>query len=361
MVARKSKSKSDRVWERRNKDGSTSYLAVVRIKGFDPASKAFKTRAEGRRWADDLARELTTQRERGAVRRDLTSLTIKGLVDEFLKDPETKRLKYLPDLEALLGWWVNHCGGEKVLGFGTVKLREARELLGNGRAPGTVNRYLSALRSCWNWGRAAQYIPAEKVWPTRLFLTEPRERVRFLNDDELKNVLAAAETHAPWMHAAVVTSLATGLRQGELLRLEWKDIDLEGKTVTVLISKNTKRRMVHLPTPAVDSLKKLRRNGIIGRKTVFVDGNGEPADKSFLTVHWNRVRTAAGLVDFRWHDLRHSCASFLAQNGASLVEIGSVLGHSSPSITAKYAHLVAGKPVTGSAALAEKLSSSLHQ
>jgi len=356
MATRNSKSKRDRVWERHNKDGSTSYLAVVRIRPFKPASKSFPTRPEARRWADDLVRELTTQRDRGEARQDLTSLTIKGLIEAFLADPETLQLKYFPDLQALLAWWVNHCGGEKVLGFGTVKLREARELLGNGRAPGTVNRYLSALRSCWNWGRAAQYIPGEKVWPTRLFRTEPRERVRFLNDTELKAVMEAAQAHAAWIYAAVVVSLATGLRQGELLRLEWKDIDFEGKTITVLISKNTKRRIVHLPTPAIDALKKLRRDGIVGPKLVFVRPNGEAADKSYLTFHWKAVRTAAGLVDFRWHDLRHSCASYLAQNGASLVEIGSVLGHSSPSITAKYAHLVAGRPVTGADKLAEKLA-----
>jgi integrase len=345
--------------KRTNGDGSKAVLAWVRIRPFKPVSKSFPTQADARSWAEALEEELRKQRKHGQARRDLTSLTIKGLIEEFLADPETKQLKYFPDLEALLAWWINHCGGEKVLGFGTVKLREARELLGHGRAPATVNRYLSALRSCWNWGRAAQYVPAEKVWPTRLFLTEPRERVRFLNDEELKGILEAAQKHAPWMYAAVMVSLATGLRQGELLRLEWKDVNVEGKTVTVLISKNTKRRIVHLPTPAVEALKKLRRDGIVGRKLVFVDGNGDPADKSFLTFHWNKVRTAAGLVDFRWHDLRHSCASFLAQNGASLVEIGSVLGHSSPSITAKYAHLVAGKPVTGSAALAEKLSAKL--
>lgn len=345
--------------KRKNGDGSTSWLAWVRIKPFKPASKAFPTEREARAWADALEAELRKQRSHGQARTNLTSLTVKGLIDEFLGDPETKQLKYFPDLEALLGWWVNHCGGEKVMGFGTVKLREARELLGKGRAPATVNRYLSALRSCWNWGRAAQYVPAEKVWPTRLLLTEPRERVRFLTDVELTAVMDAALAHAPWMYAAVVVSLATGLRQGELLRLEWKDVDFDRKTVTVHISKNTKRRIVHLPTPAIKALRKLRRQGVVGSKLIFVDGNGEPADKSFLTFHWKKVRAAADLVDFRWHDLRHSCASFLAQNGASLVEIGSVLGHSSPAITAKYAHLVAGKPVTGSAALAEKLSAKL--
>jgi integrase len=348
--------------KRTNGDGSKSVIAWVRIRPFKSVSKSFPTQAGARAWADSLEEELRKQRKQrkhGQARKDLTSLTIKGLVEEFLKDPETKGLKYYDDLEALLGWWVNHCGGEKVLQFGTIKLREARELLGKGRAPATVNRYLSALRSCWNWGRAAQYIPPEKVWPTRLFLTEPRERVRFLSDSELKSLLTEAEKHAPWMHAAVMVSLATGLRQGELLRLEWKDVDTDKKTLTVLISKNTKRRIVHLPAPAADALKNLRRNGVVGRKLVFVRPDGEPTDKSFLTFHWNKVRIAAGLTDFRWHDLRHSCASFLAQNGASLVEIGSVLGHSSPSITAKYSHLVAGKAVTGADRLAEKLSAKL--
>ena len=341
--------------KRKNGDGSTSVMAWVRVKGFDTASKAFPNQADARAWGAALEAELRKQRSHGEARSDLTSLTVKGLIDEFLADPETKQLKYFADLERLLAWWVNHSGGEKVLGFGTLRLREARDLLRNGRAAGTTNRYLSAMRSAWNWGRAAGLVPQEKAWPTRLLLTEPRERVRFLNDVELAAVLKAAREASPFMHAAVLVSLGTGLRQGELLRLQWKDIDLERKTLTVLISKNTRRRMVHLPAPAIDALKALKRDGVVNLKHVFVDDEGEPVDKEWLTYRWNPVRTAAGLSDFRWHDLRHSCASFLAQNGATLVEIGAVLGHSSPSVTAKYSHLVAGKPVTGADRLAEKL------
>ena len=345
--------------KRKYDDGSKAVIAWVRIKPFKPASKSFPTQQEAEAWAKALETELRKQRSHGGARKDLTALTLAGLIKEYLADPETKALRTYDDVERLLAWWVNHCGADKVLEFGAVKLRAARDLLSNGRSNGTVNRYLGALRSCWSWGRAAQYIPAEKVWPTRLLLTEPKERVRFLNDEELKAVMDAAEKHAPWMYAAVVVSLATGVRQGELLRLEWSQVDFDKKTIVVdgkdTRGRTTKQRMVHLPTPAIAALKKLRRDGVIGHKLVFLDGNGEPADKSFLTFHWNKVRMAAKLANFRWHDLRHSCASYLAQNGASLVEIGSVLGHSSPSITAKYAHMVAGRPVTGSAALAEKL------
>lgn len=339
---------------RKNSDGSASVIAWVRIKPFKPASKAFPNVPAAKAWAVALEAELHKQREHGQARQDLTSLTVKGLVQEFLAEPETRQLRYYADLERLLAWWVNHCGAEKVMAFGTLKLREARELLRNGRQPATCNRYLSALRSCWNWGRAAGLVPQEKAWPTRLLLTEPRERVRFLSDTELAAVLKAARDHSAWMHAAVLTSLAAGVRQGELLRLEWKDVDLEKGIVTVLVSKNTKRRSVHLPEPAVVALKTLRKS-VVGPKRVFVQDDGTPADKFYLTYRWQLVRDAAGLTDFRWHDLRHSCASFLAQNGATLLEIGSVLGHSSPSITSKYSHLVAGKPVTGADKLAEKL------
>ncbi|HEY4771568.1 MAG TPA: site-specific integrase [Steroidobacteraceae bacterium] len=343
------------IQKRKNGDGSISFLAQVRIKPFKPVAKCKPTYALAKKWAADLEAELVKRRDEGETRAVLTSLSIKGLVDEFLADPEVQQLKYRPDLEALLAWWVNHCGGDKALSFGAVKLREARDLLRRGRAPATVNRYLSALRSAWNWARAAGLVPQEKAWPTRLFLSEPRERVRFLNDTELAAVLTVAEAHSPWIHAAVVVSLATGLRQGELLRLQWKDVDFEKKTVTVLISKNTKRRSVHLPDPAIAALMKMRRDGVVSLTSIFTDERGEPADKGYLNFRWRKVRTAAGLVDFRWHDLRHSCASFLAQNGASLVEVGAVLGHSSPSITAKYAHLIAGKAVTGADKLAEKL------
>jgi integrase len=346
--------------KRTNGDGSKSVMAWVRIKPFKPASKAFPNKAEALKWATELEAELKKQRSHGGARKDLTALTLARLIKEYLADPETQKLRSYDDVERLLAWWVNHCGADKVLGFGAVKLRESRDLLRNGREPATVNRHLAALRSAWSWGRAAQFVPGEKVWPTRLMLTEPRERVRFLDDAELQRVMDAAKAYAPWMHAAVVVSLATGVRQGELLGLEWSCVDFDKKTIVVdgknTRGRSTKRRIVHLPTPAITALKAAR---VVGPKEVFIGPDGEPVDVWCLQYHWRKVRTAAQIEDFRWHDLRHSCASFLAQNGATLVEIGSVLGHSSPSITAKYAHMVAGRPVTGADKLAEKLGTKL--
>ncbi len=340
---------------RKNRDRSTSIVAWVRVKPYKPNTRTFPDMAAAKAWAIAREAQLREHRAQGNKRKDLPTLTIKGLLEAYLADDNTKKKKTYGGMVNLLGWWANHYGSAKVFEFGPEHLLEARGLLNeDGRAPATVNRYLSAMRSCWSWGRRIGSV--QKVWPTGLLLSEPEGRKRFLNDDELEAVKTAAAKHGPWMNAAVLVSLATGIRQGELLRLQWQDIDFEKKSLVVLISKTATARAIHMNDPAAAALKKLRRDGIIGRKHVFIDEQGNPAGPFYLAWRWKQVRKAAGLQDFRWHDLRHTTASILAQSGASLLEIGGILGHKSPSMTMRYSHLIAGKAVTGSDKLAEKLS-----
>lgn len=343
------------ITKRKNLDGSTSYVAQVRIRPFEPASKAFGKLSEAKQWAEALEDELRRQKKKGAAPKNLTRLTVGKLVEAYLDDPETEALRYHGSLSLLLAWWVNHCGGEKVLDLNVLKLRAARDKLRKGRSPATVNRYLSAMRSCWNWGRAAGLVPQDHGWPTRLMLKEDNERQRYLDDDELAKLIEAAEAHSPTMHAAIIVSVACGLRQGELIRLKWSDIDLDGQRIRILRSKTDTPRQVYLPSAAVEALRALKREGVVSTKGVFLGQKGVPLNKGTIRVRWLEVRDAAGLRNFRWHDLRHSCASFLAQQGATLLEIASVLGHRSTSVTRRYAHLVEGAPVTGHAALDEKL------
>jgi integrase len=186
-------------------------------------------------------------------------------------------------------------------------------------------------------------------------LTEPRGRTRFLNDDELGRLLKAAREASDLMYAAVVTSIATGLRQGELLRLDWSDVDLTGRTVRIRESKTDEPRTVHLPESACTALSALKRAKVRAIGPVFIVGDGVRLKKSTLEARWISVRTAAGLKDFHWHDLRHSCASILAQNGANLMQIGAQLGHKSPSVTQRYSHLVQGAAIPAHSALDTKL------
>jgi integrase len=348
------------ILKRKNRDGSYSFRVRIRLKGFAKATESFPTRVEAKRWAEKIEKELKAERTRGAVREDLATLSITSLINEYLADENVKALKHWGDRADLLNWWKTHYGGTRVVDFGVLMLREARGTLQRSgrrrgvRSPATVNRYLSAIRSAWNWGRSAGLIAPERGWPTKLMLKEPDGRTRFLSAEEIETLLKAAEGDQV-MRAAILVSIATGLRQGELLRLKWRDIDFEKQDLTVMISKNATRRRVHLTATAVEALKALRESKVVSPVTVFLARGGTPLKKSLLETRWRKIREAAKLDDFHWHDLRHTCASVLAQNGSTLLEIGSVLGHKSPSMTMRYSHLIQGKPVTGHAKLDELL------
>ena len=178
--------------------------------------------------------------------------------------------------------------------------------------------------------------------------------MRYLNNAEVARLLKEVEPDTV-MRAAIMVSIGCGVRQGELLRLKWEDLNLAKQSLTVHLSKTGRRRSVHIPANAVEALRALKKLPIVSPVHVFLNHDGKPLKKSLLEMRWRPLRTRAKLLDFRWHDLRHTTASLLAQNGATLLEIGSVLGHSTPAMSQRYAHLVSGAAVTGAAKLNELL------
>jgi len=356
MVTRQHKRKlPPGIRERRNGDGSVSYDVQLKVAPFPRSFKSHETLEAAIRWRADLEAELIERRQAKDTRPDAATLTLAQLNAEWMKDPEPKLLKTYADRVRQLNWWASKYGAEKVREFGVVQAREARDLLLARMKPAAVNRFIAAQRAAWNWGRESGLIPAKNVWPPRLALTEPKARVRYLDDQELKRVLDAARDHSPVLYAAVTVALACGCRAGEQMRLEWKDIDSARSTVTFLETKNSEPRSVYLPAIAAEALKALKTGAVVSAKFPFVNRYGKRLTTQGLDRQWRKVRTAAALNNFRWHDLRHSCASYLVQNGASLAEAGHVLGHKSAGITFKYSHLIKGNAVTGHAALDEKL------
>jgi integrase len=347
--------------DRKNRDGTKSILTLVRVPKFDRVSKTFKTMEDARAWAIPLVTELTKQKKRGA-KSESSSITISGLIEKYLEDPtvQLKISKSSYDGYAdLAQFWVSNYANVRVSDFGRSMLEEARDKLmigkrrGKKRAPATVNRYLSVMRRIWHWGQKTERISDERNWPLELLLPEPQGRIRYLSNAELNSLLDAAEAD-PLMRAAILVSIATGLRQGELLKLKWSDVDLTKGWVTVF-GKNKTFRRVHLTSQAVAALEKLKAAKVVSPTSVFILDNGKPLKQSWLEVRWRRIRDAAGLVDFHWHDLRHTCASILAQNGASSLQIAEVLGHKTLEMVKRYSHLVQGAPVTGHAALDDML------
>jgi integrase len=202
------------------------------------------------------------------------------------------------------------------------------------RTPATVNRQKAALSSFFKHAIGAGHIKRNPVSgvPAR---PEHNKRTRWLSDDERARLLDAAKSSAwPMLYLLILAALMTGARKGELLSLRWEAIDFARRTVLLPCTKNGSPRTLTLPRPVIEELLRHRRAGGL----VFASDTN-PFRAASVDRSWTNALTAAGIEAFRFHDLRHSAASYLAMAGASLLEIGAVLGHRSTQTTLRYAHL----------------------
>jgi integrase len=222
-----------------------------------------------------------------------------------------------------------------------------------------IARILGSLFSHAVEDGAIKVNPAEK--PGRYIKTTDRkEKSDFLTPEEGKILLDSTKTHFPRFHPLLLAALRTGMRKGELLGVKWGDVDWIGKFIEVkrtkwknkvFTPKSGKSRRVdmsdQLAAILTDHRRKMATEALAdGRplpEWVFVSPVGTPLDESKVSKEFKRCLAKAGLRHIRFHDLRHSFASFLLSNGESLTYVRDQLGHSSIGITADiYGHLVPG-------------------
>lgn len=143
------------------------------------------------------------------------------------------------------------------------------------------------------------------------------------------------------LHPMTLLSLNTGLRRGELLSLKWQAVNFSARLLTVVAasakSGNTRRIPLNVEALHVLSAWRERHPGRGGSDLVFPSSDGRLMLR--IDTSWRSVVVAAGLVDFRFHDLRHSFASKLVQAGIDLYSVKELLGHSEIAMTERYAHL----------------------
>jgi integrase len=191
-----------------------------------------------------------------------------------------------------------------------------------------------ALAVRWGW-RSDNLNPARGVEKNH-----DAKRKRYLSGDELARLTAALTAHPDQQSANVIRLLLlTGARRGEVLGMRWVDLDL-GNGIWLKPATLTKQNRPHevpLSAPACALLAEIAAQRGEG-EFVFPGGDSDTRQTQ-IQRFWHRLCRDAGLVDCRVHDLRHSFASTLVSSGASLPLIGALLGHSSPTTTARYSHL----------------------
>jgi integrase len=203
-----------------------------------------------------------------------------------------------------------------------------------GVANGTVNRMLSLLRAIlrraaydWEWMG-----PAPRV---RL-LREPTRRVRYLTHVQAKRLLEQLPSHLAEMAAF---SLATGLRKSNVTGLQWSQIDLLRRMAWVHPDQSKSRRAIAVPLND-DALRVLSVQA--GRHPTHVFAFKGEAIVKASTAAWKKALKRAGIDDFRWHDLRHTWASWHVQNGTPLNVLQELGGWESSQMVRRYAHFSAG-------------------
>lgn len=205
-------------------------------------------------------------------------------------------------------------------------------------APATINRYAASLAAVITWAIKKRIAPKGYVHPSRSVerRTENNEKTRFLSDDERKRLLEACRA-ASWqkLYVLVLLALTTGARKGELLGLRWGDVDLERAEAYVGRTKNGDPRVLPLVPAAVTEMKRITA----GAGTLVFESPRRRGQPFAFEPQFLDALKAARIKGVTFHTLRHSCASMLARNGATLLEIGDLLGHRQLQMTKRYSHL----------------------
>lgn len=217
--------------------------------------------------------------------------------------------------------------------------------------PATVYQELALMRRMFNVARREwKWIKENPVTDLSFSVGNKNARDRWLTIQEEKRLLDKA-TNPKWLRPLLIVSLYTGMRKGEILNLKWQDIDLFRKTITVIKSKNGEKRTIPMSNTLFSTLNSLNVHHISGR--VF------PISNRSLRTAFDKTIKKAGIEDFRIHDLRHTFATRLVQNGVDLYKVKELLGHKTISMTTRYAHHYP-ESLRGSVEVLDNLSQIYH-
>lgn len=332
---------------RRTSSGELRYHAQVRLRGHAPETKSFRLKTDASRWAKST--EVAIREGRHFAHAEAKRHTVAETIDRYEREVlPRKRPSTQESQRYLLRWWKQRLGPVTLAEVNTPLVVEKRsELLaepkrqGGQRSNAIANRYLALLSHVlaiaereWQW---IDSNPCRRISK----LPESRGRDRWLDDDERDALLEACKSSAePALYPIVVLALSTGMRKGEISGLKWSDVDFERRRIILKQTKNGRTRSVPLVGHARDVLREWGRTRRIDNLLVF-PGRPVPDGARQLDFRhsWVKAVKAAELADFRFHDLRHSAASYLAMTGASQRDIMEICGHLTPTMAARYSHL----------------------
>lgn len=338
------------IQERISKSGKVSYRVQIRVTGKPTQTATFPRKTDARRWI--MENEAAIREGRYFMTHEWRKHTLAEMCDRYSNVVlPTKSISMQRGQKQQLEWWKTRIGGYLLADVTPSLIGDQRDYLAkNGSkaaekpgtklpTPATVVRYLAALSVAFTYAASElgwiESSPMPKVKKPR----EPRGRVRYLSDAECARLLdACRKSENRYLYPVVLLAISTGARSGEIMSLKWTDIDLVRARATLFDTKNGDIRALLLSPQLIVEFEKLWTNKVRDSTLIFASER-KPTVPMELRAYWREALKLAGVNDFRFHDLRHTAASYLAMNGATSAELSEVLGHKSASMVKRYAHL----------------------
>lgn len=221
-----------------------------------------------------------------------------------------------------------------------ISRRDTPTRWGEQRSGATVNREVTIFRSLLS-SAIKQRMAYRNAASRPRKMQETKGRLRYLTVEEANRLLdLAKKSGSKDIYPLILLALDTGARRGEIVNIHWEDLDFANGQIWIRRTKNGEPRFVPMTTRVQAVLA--RRPRRLGSPLVF-NGNatGKPISNGIREVFVNLLERA-GISDFTFHDLRHTYASHLVMQGVPLYTVGKLLGHKTPTMTARYAHLAPG-------------------
>jgi integrase len=350
------------VIEKRERKKGTVYRVKVRVQGMPPQERSFTRLTDAKAWAHQTEADLrmgdfhpASSKKKKKTLGDVIEKYREEILPHKAINSQRAEATYLKFWQRELGVYslsflsseiiskkialLTHAGDERV------QLKEGQKPA-KSKSRKTVKLYRDnlemMLKHAQKWGWMGKNNPMDGV---NRITNANKERVRFLDDAERQALLKACKKSPnPQLYTIVLFSLCTGARKNEILKLTLRDLDLKRQVAILRETKNKETRKVPIVTYLVKALQehlewrsKYVSEMADGSKFLFPRKDGQlPID---IRKAWENARDKTGIIDFRFHDLRHSAASYLAMNGASQLEIAEVLGHKTLQMVKRYSHL----------------------
>lgn len=327
------------------KNGKKTYHAEIRIKGYEPMRATFDRLTDAKTWIAKYESDMKLGKK--IKKSESSHHTLAELIDRYIEYELPQRKSDQAKFRMQLIWWKNKIGKCMLSDITPSLLSKYKDILANEPSPkpkngkttrsgATVNRYMACLSIVltkavkeWEW---LDENPMFKVSKKQ----ETRGRVRYLSENEKTRLLNECAKISQELYIVVLIAISTGARYSEITNLKWQNIDFKNKQFHFLNTKNGEDRGVPIADIVLNEIKKFSKVRKMNSDYIFANNNGKII---YFRNAFSRAVNAAKINDFRFHDLRHTAASYLAMNGASLLDIADILGHKTLQMVKRYSHL----------------------